>query len=104
MQEQQMQHMQQQQQQAQQQHEQFQQGQVQQQQQLPEQHLLDSQAAVAGSSSLPSAGASSSSVPGVHMIYVDELVSMEERRASLSKYRHVSQYCFCLRFFHYFTF
>jgi transcription initiation factor TFIID subunit TAF12 len=94
MQEQQMQQMQQiqhQQQMQQQQHEQFQQGHGHQQPQLQEQHQPDVHAAGAGSSSLLPA-IPSSAAPGVHMIYVDELVSMEERRASLSKYRHESSF------------
>jgi hypothetical protein len=52
-----------------------------------QQQQSELQAAAAGSSSIPAAAASSA-VAGVHMIYVDELTSMEERRASLSKYRH----------------
>jgi len=78
-----------------QQHEQSQQDHLQQQQQQqqppPQQQQPDLQTAGA-SSSLAGAPASSAG-SGVHMIYFDELMSMEERRASLSKYRYRSS-CF----------
>jgi hypothetical protein len=58
-----------------------------------QQQQSELQAAAAGSSSIPAAAASSA-IAGVHMIYVDELTSMEERRASLSKYRHCPSLAF----------
>jgi hypothetical protein len=80
MQDQQMQQLQQQHQAQKQQLEQFQQAHLQQQQQLQQ---SESQPAGAGAS-----GVNAAATTGVHMIYFDELTSMEERRASLSKYRH----------------